>query len=532
MGAAFNLVTKSGGNSLRGTSSSTTRAATSSRRTRRPARRGPPSSRPKTKSDWDFSANLGGPAIKDRLWYFVSAQYANAVSTPFYRGSAPESQREDIDDTKHRYMGKLTFQATARPQLVGMAFYDDRFVDNRGAGGLLLSTAARTPGVAELGVQRDRREPPERDELPERQVHRLHRPRRSSPELRSGQARAERRLDRLRLGQRGLHPETEGPAGDPRRELVALRRRPLRRPRLAHLQVRRELRVGRLRPGAAAQRRLQLLRSLFALPRGDRRRTDGRLLREPVMRGLLVRPRKRDLPRLGPARLQPLRAGLHPARSVHGERRPPLHAVCRGLRERRRVRLRGLHARPARGPRRDVFGTAKTALKAHYGRYFLGMFAYLYDREVSGRGVHAGRDLGLQPGHREVRQVRQQHPHDGDARHGRRPPLHRPVPLLGGAAARGKSSLGAGPDLPRRRRHLRHGERERRLRRPPRSRATRSRAGRRPSTPSGRPPGSSSRTRRAATATSARRSSATRRASPTAGPCAPRSSGRTSTATR
>ena len=32
----------------------------------------------------------------------------------------------------------------------------------------------------------------------------------------------------------------------------------------------------------------------------------------------------------------------------------------------------------------DVFGTSKTALKAHYGRYFLGMFAYLYDREVSG----------------------------------------------------------------------------------------------------------------------------------------------------
>lgn len=32
----------------------------------------------------------------------------------------------------------------------------------------------------------------------------------------------------------------------------------------------------------------------------------------------------------------------------------------------------------------DVFGTAKTALKAHWGRYYEGLFSYLYDREESG----------------------------------------------------------------------------------------------------------------------------------------------------
>lgn len=32
----------------------------------------------------------------------------------------------------------------------------------------------------------------------------------------------------------------------------------------------------------------------------------------------------------------------------------------------------------------DVFGTAKTALKAHWGRYYEGLFSYLYDREMSG----------------------------------------------------------------------------------------------------------------------------------------------------
>ena len=71
------------------------------------------------------------------------------------------------------------------------------------------------PGVAELGIQRHGGEPPELDELPQRQAHRLLRPRRPSPELRSGQARAQRRLDRLRVGQRGLHPEAEGRSGRP-----------------------------------------------------------------------------------------------------------------------------------------------------------------------------------------------------------------------------------------------------------------------------------------------------------------------------
>ncbi|MBK6405462.1 MAG: TonB-dependent receptor [Holophagales bacterium] len=143
-GAAFNLVTKSGGNSVKGDFVvyytggdlvSTNAPASAEGTALLPST---------TDSDWDFSANLGGPAIKDRLWYFASAQYTNAVSTPFYRALSPESQREDVDDTKHRYMGKLTYQATERTQLVGMAFYDDRIVDNRGAGGLLLSTAART----------------------------------------------------------------------------------------------------------------------------------------------------------------------------------------------------------------------------------------------------------------------------------------------------------------------------------------------------------------------------------------------------
>lgn len=33
----------------------------------------------------------------------------------------------------------------------------------------------------------------------------------------------------------------------------------------------------------------------------------------------------------------------------------------------------------------DVFGTAKTAVKAHWGRYYEGLFSYLYDREESGQ---------------------------------------------------------------------------------------------------------------------------------------------------
>ncbi len=40
----------------------------------------------------------------------------------------------------------------------------------------------------------------------------------------------------------------------------------------------------------------------------------------------------------------------------------------------------------------DIFGNARTALKAHWGRYHEKMFTYLYDREVSGNAVIPDQD--------------------------------------------------------------------------------------------------------------------------------------------
>lgn len=142
-GAVFNLVTKSGGNTVEGDATLyysggslvSTNADKSAQGT---------SLLPSEKdSDWDVSVSLGGPAIKDRLWYFVSAQISEADVVPYYRANAPENERRNQVDTKHRYMGKATFEPSSSNRLVGMVFYDDRYFDRRGAGAAILASASQ-----------------------------------------------------------------------------------------------------------------------------------------------------------------------------------------------------------------------------------------------------------------------------------------------------------------------------------------------------------------------------------------------------
>lgn len=142
-GAVFNLVTKSGGNQLRGDFTVyysggdlvSTNADSSAQGT---------SLLPSEKnSDWDYSLALGGAAVRDRLWYFVSAQYTQADVKPYYRAGAPEAEQRNQVDTKHRYMGKLTFESSPSHRFVGMLFYDDRYFDRRGAGAAILASASQ-----------------------------------------------------------------------------------------------------------------------------------------------------------------------------------------------------------------------------------------------------------------------------------------------------------------------------------------------------------------------------------------------------
>ncbi|MFN7989966.1 MAG: TonB-dependent receptor [Thermoanaerobaculia bacterium] len=383
-GAAFNLVTKSGGNSVKGDFVvyytggdlvSTNAPASAQGTALLPS---------ETKSDWDFSANLGGPAIKDRLWYFVSAQYANAVTTPFYRGSAPESQREDTDDTKHRYMGKLTFQASPSTQLVGMAFYDDRLVDNRGAGGLLLSTAAR------------------RQESPNWEYNATAESLLSSTNFLSvkltGFSGRDDRLPNYGPDKPGRNDDTTGFGWD--NAAFTLKQKVERATLDASWSLfsdglfgssdshtfkfganyewgvydQEQPRDGGFSyydrssrcPGATADERTA---AYFANPSCAAYSSDrgNEIFLDSVQRGINVYAQ--DTLRLGRVTVN---AGLRYTQYSAGFRNGDESVYDVSF------------LAPRLGFVWDVFGTAKTALKAHYGRYFLGMFAYLYDREESG----------------------------------------------------------------------------------------------------------------------------------------------------
>ena len=73
----------------------------------------------------DASISLGGPVVKDKLWYFVSGEYWEQEQTPI--GAEVSDKR-----TTPRYLGKLTWQANEGNRLMLMAERDDLQHDYRG----------------------------------------------------------------------------------------------------------------------------------------------------------------------------------------------------------------------------------------------------------------------------------------------------------------------------------------------------------------------------------------------------------------
>ena len=73
----------------------------------------------------DASISLGGPVVKDKLWYFVSGEYWEQEQTPI--GATASDKR-----TTPRYLGKLTWQANEGNRLMFMAERDDLKHENRG----------------------------------------------------------------------------------------------------------------------------------------------------------------------------------------------------------------------------------------------------------------------------------------------------------------------------------------------------------------------------------------------------------------
>lgn len=87
-------------------------------------------------SNYQFNLNLGGPILKDRLWYFASIEFNRSVSqmgaTPDYFNPAnPDKiQHPSRNWLSVYYLAKLTFQATDKHKLTAMTQGDPTWIEN------------------------------------------------------------------------------------------------------------------------------------------------------------------------------------------------------------------------------------------------------------------------------------------------------------------------------------------------------------------------------------------------------------------
>ncbi|NWG00345.1 MAG: TonB-dependent receptor [Thermoanaerobaculaceae bacterium] len=136
-GGIINGITKSGGNQFRGEAEYYFQPEgwTSDN---------DPTTEDETFKFYDAAVSLGGPVSKDKLWYFVSGEYWNQVTTPY--GATDTSDRKIP-----RFLGKLTLQASAMSRLMFMAEYEGLVNERRGIGAYTLPEASRkqdAPGVS------------------------------------------------------------------------------------------------------------------------------------------------------------------------------------------------------------------------------------------------------------------------------------------------------------------------------------------------------------------------------------------------
>ncbi len=74
---------------------------------------------------YDTAGTLGGPILRDKMWFFLSGQYRNNTDT-FQLSESASSTREEADYSQKRigFFGKLTFKPTVNDSLTFMYFYD------------------------------------------------------------------------------------------------------------------------------------------------------------------------------------------------------------------------------------------------------------------------------------------------------------------------------------------------------------------------------------------------------------------------
>jgi hypothetical protein len=138
-GAVVNLVTKSGGNQFHGDVRAYYSGGSLNSDNAPPGVEGTSS----VDSDIDASLSLGGPVIKDQLWYFVSGNRRQRAVEPFFQAGAPSGDREQSDRTESRVLAKLTWQLNQSNKLVGFVDWDDVLHDYRGVGDNVLASGAQ-----------------------------------------------------------------------------------------------------------------------------------------------------------------------------------------------------------------------------------------------------------------------------------------------------------------------------------------------------------------------------------------------------
>ncbi len=83
----------------------------------------------------ETSLSVGGRLIRDKLWYFASGEYWNQVTTPV-------GAQDTSDRTIPRFLGKLTYQANTSNRLMMMFEYEDVTNERRGISEYTLAEAS------------------------------------------------------------------------------------------------------------------------------------------------------------------------------------------------------------------------------------------------------------------------------------------------------------------------------------------------------------------------------------------------------
>jgi len=133
VGATMRIVTKSGGNQVKG-------SFTSDMQPKRLNDSNIPGGTPADQTIYQYSGTVGGPVILDRLWYFGSYRYirqTNGISRSAsdlatMRIFEPDFQPFSVHNPTHQLMAKASFQAAPSDHLTFTYQYNRTLTRNNG----------------------------------------------------------------------------------------------------------------------------------------------------------------------------------------------------------------------------------------------------------------------------------------------------------------------------------------------------------------------------------------------------------------